>query len=99
MAYDKTKDPSAGNPYISGRRKGARHPKGLTVTPSDTVDLASYAAGLVVITAGNIKYIPSQNADADTITVTAAPVGFIIPHQVRRVFATGTTGAVATLEG
>lgn len=99
MAYDKTKDPSTGNPYTAGRRKAARHPKGVTVVPSDTVDLASYAAGLVVVTAGNVKYIPSQNADADTITVTAAPVGFVIPHQVRRVFATGTTGAVATLEG
>ena len=99
MAYDKTKDPSTGNPYVSGRRKAARHPKGVLVVPSDTVDLTSYAAGMVVITAGNIKYLPSQNLDADTITVTAAPVGFIIPHQVRRVFATGTTGAVATLEG
>ncbi len=99
MAYDKTKDPSTGNPYTSSRRKAARHPKGVTVVASDTVDLAAYAAGLVVITAGNIKYLPSQNADADTITVTAAPVGFIIPHQVRRVFATGTTGAVATLDG
>ena len=99
MAYDKTKDPSAGNPYTAGRRKSARHPKGVLVVASDTADMTSYAAGLVVVTAGNIKYLPSQNADADTITVTAAPVGFIIPHQVRRVFATGTTGAVATLEG
>ena len=99
MAYDATKDPSTSNPYSAGRRKAARHPAGKTVTPSDTVDFTSYAAGCVVITAGNIKYLPSKNADADTITVTAAPVGFVIPHQVRRVFATGTTGAVATLEG
>lgn len=99
MPYDKTKDPAVSNPYSSGRRKNARHPIGKLVAGSDTVDLTSYAAGLVVVTAGNIKYIPSQNADADTITITAAPVGMIIPHQVRRVFATGTTGAVATLDG
>ncbi len=99
MPYDKTKDPATGNPYSAGRRKAARHPKGVTIVPSDTVDLASYAAGLVVVAAGNVKYIPSQNADADTITVTGATVGMIIPHQVRRVFATGTTATLATLEG
>jgi hypothetical protein len=99
MAYDKTKDPSTGNPYASGRRKAARAPKSIAVVPSDTVDLAVYAPGLVVTAAGNVKYIPSQNADADTITITAAPVGFILPHQVRRVFATGTTASLATLEG
>lgn len=99
MPYDATKDPATGNPYSAGRRKSARHPAGKLVVGSDTVDMTTYAAGLVVITAGNIKYIPSKNADADTITITAAPVGLVIPHQVRRVFATGTTGAVATLEG
>lgn len=99
MPYDKTKDPATGNPYSAGRRKTARAPKGVLVVGSDTVDMTTYAPGLVVVTAGNIKYIPSQNADADTITITAAPVGLVLPHQVRRVFVTGTTGAVATLEG
>ena len=76
----------------------SRFAKGKTVTPSDTVDLAAYAAGVVVVTAGNLKVLPSQNADADAVTFTNAPVGFIPPFQVRRVFATGTTAAVASLD-
>ena len=99
MPYDKTKDPSTGNVYAASRRKASRHPVGAVVTPSDTVDLATYAAGVVVVTAGNVRYLPSQNLDANPITITAATVGLVLPHQVRRVFATGTTATLATLEG
>lgn len=101
MPYDKSKDP---NRTASSRKqdtrleRSTRFAKGKTVTPSDTVDLAAYAAGVVVVTAGNLKVLPSQNADADAVTFTNAPVGFIPPFQVRRVFATGTTAAVASLD-
>lgn len=98
MAYDKTKDPNAGNNYSAGRRRGSRASKGKAITPSDTVDLTSYASGVVVTAAGNVKFLPSGNDDADTITVTAAPVGFVPPFQVRRVFATGTTASVASID-
>ncbi len=98
MPYDKTKDPNAGNSYRAGVRRSSRATKGKAITPSDTVDLTSYAAGIVVVTAGNLKYLPVGNDDADTITITGATVGYIPPHQVRRVFATGTTAAVASIE-
>ena len=98
MAYDPTKDPNSGNNYSAGKRRTRLATKGKAITPSDTVDLTAYAAGIVVTAAGNVKYLPSGNADADTITITAAPVGYVPPHQVRRVFATGTTASLASID-
>ncbi len=101
MAYDKSKDPNrtASNRAADARlERASRFAKGKAITPHDTNDLTVYAAGVVVTAAGNLKVLPSQNADADTVTFTAAPVGFIPPFQVRRVFATGTTASVASLD-
>lgn len=98
MAYDKTKDPNKGNNYTSGRRRGSRATKGKAIVPSDTVDLTSYASGIVVTAAGNLKFIPAGNDDADAITITGAAVGYVPPYQVRRVFATGTTASVASID-
>ncbi len=98
MAYDSTKDPNKGNNYSASRRRGSRATKGKAITPSDTVDLTSYASGIVVVTAGNLKFLPAGNDDADTITITGATVGYVPPFQVRRVFATGTTASVASID-
>jgi hypothetical protein len=102
MPYDKTKDPNAfatnQAPRAKAERQAQRFPKGTAITPSDTVDLTSYANGIVVTAAGNLKLLPSQNDDADPITFTSAPVGFVPPFQVRRVFQTGTTASVASLD-
>lgn len=101
MPYDATKDP---NRTASARRSDARlartggYTKSVPITPSDTVDLAKYAAAVVVVTTGNLKVIPAQNADADVVTITGAPVGFVTPFQVPRVIATGTTAVVASLD-
>lgn len=101
MAYDKSKDPNraASNRTAELRvHRTSRHAKGKAITPNDTTDLTAYAAGIVVTAAGNLKVLPSQNADADTITFTGVTVGFVPPFQVRRVFATGTTASVASLD-
>lgn len=101
MAYAKANDPNA---TASARKSDVRvartsqYAKGKAIVPHDVNDLALYAAGVVVTAAGNLKVLPSQNADADTVTFTAVPVGFIPPFQIRRVFATGTTASVASLD-
>lgn len=70
---------------------------GRVVTPSDSADLDPVAKAIQVVVAGNLVYVP-QNNDPTTgaITVTAAPVGFVPIHRVRRVKATGTTATVVT---
>jgi hypothetical protein len=72
--------------------------KGRVVTPSDTVDLDPIAKAIQVVSAGNLVYIPAGNSDANPITVTDAPVGYIPIHIVRRVKATGTTATVVTAD-
>ncbi|TPM36630.1 hypothetical protein [Mesorhizobium sp. B2-3-5] len=71
---------------------------GRLVVPSNTTDLPVLAKALCVGTAGNVSVIPALNADADVIAFVGAPVGFVVPFQVRRVMATGTTATVYTVE-
>ena len=94
MAYDKTKDPYEQSPETQFLGRKAR-----VVTPSNTTDLDPYPNTVVVTAAGNLVVLPLENADGDTITFTAAPVGFYVPFRVRRVLATGTTASVATIDG
>lgn len=94
MPYDRTKDPNDTDRAMPlGFAK-----KGRVVTPSDTVDLDPYARAIMVVAQGDLVYLPSMNDDGDTITVTDAPVGFVPPHQVRRVLATGTDATVVTVD-
>lgn len=94
MPYNAANDPwgnaSTDNPDILGST-------GATVTPSDTVDLPSYAKALVVAATGNLVILPARNVDGTTITFTGCPVGMIVPYRVRRVLASGTTATVATI--
>lgn len=94
MPYDKTKDP---NQTFQGSA-GNFGSIGTPVTPSDTVDLNPYAKAVVVTATGNLVILPVQNTDGTTITFTGVPVGFIPPYRVRRVYATGTTASVATVD-
>ncbi|PBB85730.1 hypothetical protein [Mesorhizobium sp. WSM3876] len=71
---------------------------GRLVTPSDDEDLPVVAKSLFVGAAGDISFIPALNEDEDVITVADAPVGLIVPYQVRRVMDTGTTATVFTIE-
>lgn len=89
--YDPTKDLHATTTLNLGT-------KGKAIAPSDTVDLSPYPLAVQVTTAGDLKVLPLQNDDADTITYPAAPVGFVPPVRVRRVFLTGTTASVATVD-
>ena len=72
--------------------------KSKTIVASDTVDLTAYADGLIVLVGGNLKMLPAQNLDTDTLTFTGVVAGQVLPLQTRRVFATGTTATVASLD-
>lgn len=95
MPFDAKNDPRAG---LSGADSFGR--KGAVVTPSDTVDISpTYAKTIVVLTAGNVSVLPVENDDASPIPFTDLSAGQLIPFQVRRVFATGTTATVAAIFG
>lgn len=93
-AYDASKDPLYNSVPISG---GV--PRRVTpVTPSDTTDLTKYGQ-LLVTAAGNLAVVPVLNDDGTgIITLTGLSVGYVVPFQVRRVRATGTTASVAVLD-
>ncbi|RWD14176.1 MAG: hypothetical protein EOS74_19535 [Mesorhizobium sp.] len=71
---------------------------GRLVVPSDTNDLTVVAKAVVVGDAGDVSVIPALNADDDVMSFIDAPVGFVVPFQVRRVMATGTTATIYTIE-
>ncbi|WP_442921262.1 spike base protein, RCAP_Rcc01079 family [Mesorhizobium sp. ISC11] len=68
------------------------------VSPSDSEDLPVVAKTVVCTTAGNISVVPVQNANNAPVPFVAVHAGFLVPFQVRRVMATGTTSTVYTLE-
>ena len=94
MPYDRTKDPLTTFQGTEGNFGSAGSP----ITPSDTVDLALYAKAIVVTAAGNLVILPVQNNDGTTITFTGVQPGFVPPYRIRRVFATGTTASVASVD-
>lgn len=53
--------------------------------------------GVVCGTAGNLTVVPVSNSDAETVTFTGVPAGFIPPFRVRKV--TASTAVVYTIEG
>lgn len=66
----------------------------LTPGASDFTDVAKC---IEVVAAGNLTYIPVNNLDAATVTVTAAPVGWCSNVAVRRLTA-ATATVVATYD-
>ena len=64
---------------------------GLAAAQSDTADLPYFAKAIRVAVAGNVKFIPVGNADADTLTVALAAGEVFDMFQIRRIFTTGTT--------
>lgn len=85
MAYDKNRDKSWAEAGATVPAKRA-----VVIAPHDANDLLEYPKALRINVGGTLKIIPSKNADADAVTITVA-AGEILPIQVRRVFATGTT--------
>lgn len=67
------------------------------VVPSDAADnVSGPTVGLLVTTAGNVAFIPKDNASA-SIAMTAVPVNTIINTVARRVLSTGTTATVVAI--
>lgn len=65
-----------------------------SVTPNDGADLAKIPTrGLWIGGAGNVKV---DMADGTTVTFVGATAGSILPVQVKRVYATGTTATSIT---
>ncbi len=96
MPYDASKDPHAStSTRVSSMTNGSR---ASIVTPSNDTDLASYAKAIVLLTAGNVAYLPAENADGVTLAFVDLPAGWVSPHRVRRVLVTGTTATVATVD-
>lgn len=61
----------------------------VVVTPNDAADLTDGATkGIYVGGAGNLRVI---TANGETVTITAVPVGSILPIVVTRVLSTSTT--------
>lgn len=73
-----------------GRDAGGPARRAAAVTPSDAVDLTTYAKALYVGAAGNVRVLTVGAEDGDAVTFANHPVGWL-PVQVRRVLATGTT--------
>ncbi|MDQ0347856.1 spike base protein, RCAP_Rcc01079 family [Ancylobacter vacuolatus] len=72
--------------------------RGRAITPSNTTDLPFPAKAVIVVVAGNVVVLPIENPDNEPITFTGCEMGFVVPYQVRRVLATGTTATVYTAE-
>lgn len=62
-----------------------------SITPSDADNFPPKT--LLVIDGGDVVVQPKDNADGNTVTLTAVPAYFVIPFRVVKVLATGTTAA------
>lgn len=70
------------------------------ITPSDTVDITNGPVKAVIAaSAGNLKILPADNATSVPVAFVDIPAGFVPPFIVKRVFATGTTATVYSVEG
>lgn len=66
--------------------------QGVAVTTSDTVDLQPGCRGLFVGTTGNVA-VNGLSTGAASVTYKNVPSGSVLPIQVSRVLATGTTAS------
>lgn len=86
MPYDVTKDKGR-TPDVASQPAT----KAVAVTPSDSTDLTTYAKAIYVGGAGNIAVIMKYNSADTGVTFNGVTAGTVLPIQVRRVLATGTT--------
>lgn len=89
MTYDNSQ--FAATPYSVGRKGGTIDYSGGDVTLSTNVK------GVVVVGEGNVVYRPIGETSG-SITVTSAPVGFLLPHLVGLIIQSGTTATLTTVE-
>ncbi|HEV7283909.1 MAG TPA: hypothetical protein VGN75_03555 [Kaistia sp.] len=77
---------------LFGKKSGA-------VTPSDSTDLpGGPVKAIVLVTDGNVSFLPPGNANNEPVSFTGMLAGFVPPFHVRRVLATGTTATVRTVD-
>ena len=62
----------------------------VSVTPSDTVDLAQQSRALYIGTGGNLSVLV---LDGSTVLFAGLNAGQILPVRIKRVLATGTTAS------
>lgn len=97
MPYSTGNDPQAGlGSSALGTLESATSEEVATGLLSDTVDLTTYAKGFYCGAAGVVVYLPTKNADVNTITKTVV-AGSYHPVQVRRILSTGTTVPAAAI--
>lgn len=65
--------------------------KAVAITPSDTVDILPNSAPIRALYVGGAGNVTGVLLDGTAILFTAPPVGAVIPVQLKRVNATGTT--------
>ena len=86
------------NPYGMTPDEQSFARAGAQITPSDSADLASVCKGLWVAAEGTVRFTPVGNTDGTYITSGTLSAGTIIPYLVKRVWSTGTTATVASLD-
>jgi hypothetical protein len=69
----------------------------VAVTPSDTVDFASYPRSVVVAVAGTVSALPLKNADASFVAFGSLAIGTVLPFRVRRINATNTSATLVAM--
>lgn len=67
----------------------------MAITTNDAADLPTYAKAVWVGGTGDVVVLPiNATDDANTVKFSAVPAGTLLPIQVRRVLATGTTATL-----
>jgi hypothetical protein len=89
--FDITKDPYRYGGELQVNKSS------VAVTPSDTVDFASYPRSVVVTVAGTVSALPLKNADASFVNFGSLAIGTVLPFRVRRINATNTSATLIAL--
>lgn len=85
------------NPYGMTPDEQSFARAGDEITPSDSADLASVSKGLWIAAEGTVRFTPVGAEDGAYITSGTLAAGTIVPYLVKRVWLTGTTATVASI--
>lgn len=70
---------------------------GVVSYSTGSATMGSSVKAVVLCTAGNVVYTPKDSPSA-TITMTALPAGYVLPHIPGTITEAGTTATLATVE-
>jgi hypothetical protein len=82
------------DPYQGINNPGYPPRRAFSVTPTDNTDLPSVARWLWVGGTGTLKVLFAGDQPGSEVTFTAVPAGILLPFQIRRVQATGTSATL-----